>query len=90
MLRKPLMGFALLALASQAVSTTSAAADKNTSSTMQQAPTNKFWWPERLDLSILRQHATESNPMDKNFDYRKEFKKLNLVEVKKDIAQVLT
>jgi catalase-peroxidase len=51
---------------------------------------NQFWWPERLDLAPLRQHAVESSPLDKNFDYAKEFKKLDLKAVKKDIEKVLT
>jgi catalase-peroxidase len=55
-----------------------------------QAPTNQFWWPERLDLSPLRQHAAESNPLGKDFDYGEAFKKLDLGAVKKDIAQVLS
>ena len=49
-----------------------------------------FWWPKRLDLSPLRQHSAESNPMGKRFNYAKEFKKLNLKKVKKDIEEVLT
>lgn len=49
-----------------------------------------FWWPERLDLSPLRQHSPESNPYGEKFDYAREFKKLNIEEVKKDIAKVLT
>jgi catalase-peroxidase len=54
------------------------------------APTNQFWWPERLDLSPLRQHAAESNPMGDNYNYAKEFKKLDLQAVKKDIAKVMS
>ncbi len=54
-----------------------------------QAPNNQFWWPERLDLSPLRQHAAESDPMGKDFKYAEGFKKLDLKAVKKDIAQVL-
>ena len=49
----------------------------------------KFWWPERLDLGPLRQHGSESNPMGENFDYAKEFKKLDLKAVKKDIEKVM-
>jgi catalase-peroxidase len=55
-----------------------------------QGTTNQFWWPERLDLAPLRQHSAESNPMGKDFNYAKEFTKLNLNDVKKDIAKVLT
>ncbi|MAE58770.1 MAG: catalase/peroxidase HPI [Halobacteriovorax sp.] len=55
-----------------------------------EAKPNKFWWPKKVNLSPLRQHAAESSPMSKRFDYAKEFKKLNLKAVKKDIAKVLT
>ena len=51
---------------------------------------NKFWWPDSLDLASLRHNDESSNPMDKKFDYAKEFKKLDLDAVKKDIAQVMT
>lgn len=50
---------------------------------------NQFWWPERLDLAPLRQHAAESSPLDKNFDYEAEFKKLDLKAVKQDIEKLL-
>ncbi|MCC5813219.1 MAG: catalase/peroxidase HPI [Leptospira sp.] len=50
---------------------------------------NKFWWPERLDLSPLRQHGIESNPMGNRYDYAREFNKLNLDVVKKDIEAVM-
>ena len=50
---------------------------------------NQFWWPERLDLSPLRQHSDRSSPMGKNFDYAREFKKLNIAEVKKDIEKLM-
>ncbi len=53
-------------------------------------PSIKFWWPERAELSPLRQHGIESNPMGKDFDYAKEFKKLDLKAVKKDIAKVIS
>jgi len=52
--------------------------------------TNQFWWPEQLDLSPLRQHAAESNPLGENFDYGKAFLSLDLNAVKQDIAKVLT
>src|SRR3984885_390687 len=51
---------------------------------------NEFWWPERLDLSPLRAHAAESNPLGADFDYAKEFQTLDLEAVKKDIRAVLT
>jgi catalase-peroxidase len=51
---------------------------------------NDFWWPEKLDLRPLRQHAVESNPYGKNFNYAEEFKKLDLNAVKKDIEALMT
>src|ERR1700687_1833633 len=51
---------------------------------------NQFWWPDQLDLSPLRQHAAESNPLGENFDYAKAFLRLDLNAVKQDIAKVLT
>ena len=51
---------------------------------------NQFWWPDQLDLSPLRQHGAESNPLGTDFDYAKAFATLDLEAVKKDIKQVLT
>jgi catalase-peroxidase len=51
---------------------------------------NRDWWPDQLNLGILRQHSSLSDPMDKGFSYAEEFKKLDLKEVKKDIVDVLT
>jgi catalase-peroxidase len=51
---------------------------------------NQFWWPERLDLSPLRQHGVESNPMGADFDYAEEFKSLDLEAVKKDLKELMT
>jgi len=51
---------------------------------------NKFWWPEQLNLSPLRQHATESNPLDENFNYSEAFSSLDLDALKKDIETVMT
>ena len=51
---------------------------------------NQFWWPEQLDLSPLRQHGAESNPLGEEFDYAKAFATLDLNAVKQDIRKVLT
>lgn len=51
---------------------------------------NYDWWPNQLKLNILRQHSSLSNPMDKSFDYAKEFKKLDLKAVKKEIFTLMT
>jgi len=48
------------------------------------------WWPNRLDLGILRQHSSLSDPMGEAFDYAKEFKSLDLAAVKKDLAALMT
>ncbi|MBS1789271.1 MAG: catalase/peroxidase HPI [Acidobacteria bacterium] len=56
----------------------------------RQMPNNQFWWPDQLDLTPLRMQSTESNPMGKQFDYAKEFAKLDLNAVKQDIKKVLT
>ncbi|TAG54343.1 MAG: catalase-peroxidase, partial [Cytophagales bacterium] len=50
---------------------------------------NKDWWPNRLNLGILRQHSALSNPMDKDFNYAEEFKKLDLKAIKKDIFELM-
>ena len=51
--------------------------------------TNQFWWPDRLDLAPLRQRAAESNPLDKNFKYAQEFKKLDVKAVKEEIKKLM-
>jgi catalase-peroxidase len=51
---------------------------------------NKDWWPNRLSLNILRQHSSLSDPMDEEFNYAEEFKKLDLKAIKKDIYEVMT
>ncbi|MCB0700657.1 MAG: catalase/peroxidase HPI [Chitinophagaceae bacterium] len=53
-------------------------------------PRNKDWWPNQLDLSILRQHSSLSNPMDKGFNYAEEFKKLDYKAIKQDIYDLMT
>jgi len=53
-------------------------------------PRNYDWWPNQLKLNILRQHSSLSNPMDKSFDYAKEFKKLDLKALKKEIFTLMT
>jgi len=52
--------------------------------------TNRDWWPNQLNLNILRQHSNLVDPMDKDFNYAEEFKKLDLGAVKKDISDLMT
>ncbi|NDV24592.1 catalase/peroxidase HPI [Desulfovibrio sp. JC022] len=51
---------------------------------------NKEWWPNQLNLHILHQHSTKSDPMGKGFNYAEEFKKLDLESLKKDIFELMT
>ncbi len=53
-------------------------------------PVNRDWWPNQLKLNILRQHSSQSNPMDKTFNYVSEFKSLDLKAVKQDIVDLMT
>ena len=51
---------------------------------------NKEWWPNQLNLDLLRQNSNLSNPMGSNFDYAKEFKKLDYAALKKDLRDLMT
>ena len=51
--------------------------------------TNQDWWPNKLDLSPLRQHSAESDPLGKSFNYAKAFETLDLQAVKKDIEVLM-
>ncbi len=51
---------------------------------------NSDWWPNQLNLKVLHQHSSLSDPMDKEFDYAKEFKSLDLNAVIKDLHAVMT
>jgi len=51
---------------------------------------NRDWWPNSLNLKILSQHSSLVDPMDKKFNYAKEFKKLDLKTLKKDLHKLMT
>src|SRR6202166_4548889 len=51
---------------------------------------NKDWWPNQLNLRILRQNSPQSDPMGKDFNYAEEFKELDLKALKKDLAALMT
>lgn len=53
-------------------------------------PTVRDWWPNQLNLNILRQHSSLSDPMGDSFNYAKEFNNLDLTAVKKDIYNLMT
>jgi catalase-peroxidase len=52
--------------------------------------TNTHWWPNSLKLEILRQHDTKANPLDEDFNYAEEFKKIDLEELKQDLKNFMT
>ena len=54
------------------------------------ATTNRDWWPNQLKVELLHQHSSKSDPMGEDFDYAKEFKRLDLVALKKDLAALMT
>src|SRR6056297_1547557 len=51
--------------------------------------TNKDWWPNQLNLQILHQHSNLSTPLDKDYNYAEEFKKLDLDAIKKDLYELM-
>ena len=51
---------------------------------------NQDWWPNQLNLSILRQHDKKSNPMGEDFDYREAFKKIDYAALKQDLTALMT
>ncbi|MBL7942029.1 MAG: catalase/peroxidase HPI [Flavobacteriales bacterium] len=55
-----------------------------------QGTSNRDWWPNQLNLDILRQHSSLSDPMDPGFNYTEAFKSLDLAAVKKDIIDLMT
>ncbi|MCB0421906.1 MAG: catalase/peroxidase HPI [Bdellovibrionales bacterium] len=63
---------------------------KKTAENPGEAKSNQFWWPNKVNLEPLRQHAAESNPYGGKFNYSKEFQKVNLKAVKEDLRKVMT
>ncbi len=63
---------------------------KSSSPTSGGGTGNKDWWPNQLNLNILHQHNPISNPMDKEFNYTEEFKKLDYFAVKEDLHKLMT
>ena len=58
--------------------------------TVAGTPANESWWPEQLNLGILHQQSSLSNPMGEKFDYAEEFKTLDLDAVIKDLYALMT
>ena len=51
--------------------------------------TNRDWWPNQLNLKMLHQHSSKSNPMGEEYNYAEEFKKLDLAAVKNDLYTLM-
>jgi catalase-peroxidase len=58
--------------------------------TAGRAPNNRHWWPDALSIEMLHRNSALSDPMDKDFDYAKEFKSLDLNAVIKDLQALMT
>ncbi|GIX30062.1 MAG: catalase-peroxidase 2 [Porticoccaceae bacterium] len=76
-------------VAAVAVATASMAAMAETPAEAGLPKPNQYWWPDLLDLTLLRYNEVSGNPYDEDFDYAAEFAKLDLAAVKEDIRKVL-
>ena len=63
---------------------------KDDKKTNRRGPSNMDWWPNQLDLSVLRQHSGMSNPMGEQFDYKLAFNTLDYNALKKDLLELMT
>src|SRR5262245_33002666 len=54
------------------------------------ARTNRDWWPNQLDLSVLHKHSPDADPLGAEFNYAEEFKKLDVDALKRDLVEVMT
>ena len=52
--------------------------------------TNKDWWPNQVDLSVLHQYSPQANPMGETFNYAEEFKALDLESLRRDLIETMT
>lgn len=58
--------------------------------TKNEGNTNRDWWPNQLDLTVLRKNASLSNPLGASFNYKEEFESLDYFALKKDIKALMT
>jgi catalase-peroxidase len=65
------------------------ALDSPTPKTGGRPHTNRDWWPNQLDLSVLHAHSPKGNPLGEDFSYAAEFEKLDLAELRRDVVEVL-
>ncbi|MER6752929.1 catalase/peroxidase HPI [Micromonospora echinofusca] len=66
------------------------AIDSPTPKTGSRPRTNRDWWPNQIDLSVLHAHSSKASPLGEDFSYAKEFAKLDVEALKRDIVEVLT
>ena len=64
--------------------------DDESKKTTMSGSKNLEWWPDRLNIDILRQHSSKSNPMGEDFNYTREFESLNFKDLKKDLKELMT
>jgi len=64
--------------------------DEKSEKSLMGGKKNVDWWPNQLNLDVLRQHCAKSNPMDEDFNYAREFESLDLEDVKKDLQDLMT
>ncbi|MDB6127430.1 MAG: katG [Verrucomicrobia bacterium] len=58
--------------------------------TLPAGTSNSHWWPNQLKLELLHQHSSKSDPMDPDFNYAEEFKRLDFAALKRDLAALMT
>jgi catalase-peroxidase len=61
-----------------------------TTNSSESSTSVRDWWPNNLNLNILHQHDEKSNPMENDFDYKEEFKKIDYKALKKDLNDLMT
>ncbi|MGZ7108856.1 MAG: hypothetical protein ACXVHW_07800 [Methanobacterium sp.] len=64
--------------------------DEKIKRTTKVGTTNLDWWPDELNLDVLRQHSSKSNPMGEGFNYAEEFNSLDFEALKKDLHELMT
>ena len=60
-----------------------------TTNSSESSTSVRDWWPNNLNLNILHQHDEKSNPMENDFDYKEEFKKIDYDALKKDLNDLI-
>jgi len=80
----------LLAIASIAIAGCSAQNNNALNQANFEAKPNEFWWPNKVNLSPLRQQAKESSPYEDNYNYAKEFAKIDINLLKAEIKKIMT